>query len=219
VDLIPAYLLIIACFLCCLFGMIAQKNSVRTALFFLWMALVWAGPWIVSLPVRFVSLLYVPMIPAAIIAHFVARYRLRHTPRIRVNDPFSGYRLVTFLPIFIFAVYVLLFRLLGNARPDDLTILLLVFVLALIWISFPCYAICGNGIWYWGELHTWDQYESYSWTTRDDAAVVELKQRERFREPFGSRLVRLTVPLEDIEAARQLLEANLANSASGEAKA
>jgi hypothetical protein len=196
-DLSPAYLLIAASFLFLLFGMIAPTESVRTALFFLWMAL---------------------MSTAAVIAHFVTRHRLRHIPCIRVNDPYRGYRL-TYILIFTFSGYVLLLNPLGDSRPDDLTIPFLIFVFVLIRASFPWYKICGNGIWSWGELHTWDEYESYSWTTSDDGALVELKQRKKFREPFGSRLVRLTVPQENSDAAKQLLEANLVDSAPEEAKA
>ena len=192
--------------------LIAPKTSVRIAFVFLWIVLFEASHWIESFPDWFYGVLIAATVPAGVIASFVTRRRVI-PPCVRVNDPYRDYRLVFLLVIFIFSGYVL-FRLSRGVLGDFLaiTIPLLLVVFALFYALNLRSEICGNGIRQWGEFHTWDQYESYVWTARDDGALVEFKQRERFREPFASRLVRLTVPLESSEAAKQLLEANLTNS-------
>jgi hypothetical protein len=225
-DLIPAYLLIAAGFLCFLFGMIAQKKSVRIALGLPWIAILvtrWVAPdWIVSIQDGFFRFLIVMTMPAIVYSNFVTSRRRIIPPCVGVNDPYRSYRLVFFLIIFILISFILSGKLLYSVDIlHDLTIIIpaflfLVFVF-LVLLRLRC-EICGNGIWYWWTLHTWDEYESYTWTTEDDAAVVELKYRKNFWRST-SDLVRLAVPLANIEAARQLLEANLANSASGESKA
>jgi hypothetical protein len=85
-------------------------------------------------------------------------------------------------------------------------------VMGFLILSLAIAELIARPILSWGTLHSWDEYESYFWTTRDDAAVVVPKQRQKFREAFASRLVRLTVPPESVEAVTQLLEANLPNS-------
>ncbi len=218
-DIVLACSLIVASFLCCLFGMIAPKTSVRIGFWVLWIVLFEASHWIESFPDWFYGFLIAATVPAGVIAGFVTRRRVI-PPCVRVNDPYRGYRLVFLSVIFIFSGYIL-FRLsrgvLGNFLAITIPLLLVVFALLFSLRERP--EICGNGIWNLGGLHTWDQYESYVWTTSDDGALVELKQREEFREPFDSRLVRLTVPLESSEAAKQLLEANLTDSVRKEAGA
>jgi hypothetical protein len=203
---ISAYLLIVACFLCALFGMIASTRSVRTASLFLWMALLVSHRWIVSFPERFEGFLFASIIPAAIIAHFVIRRRLT-LPCVVVEVPHRT------TSAFVASLLIIFFSIvLVDSRDISLILMVATVVFFLIYASYQRFQICGNGIWSWGTLHSWDEYESYFWTTRDHAAVVILKQRQKFREAFASRLVRLTVPPESVEAVKQLLEANLPNS-------
>ena len=67
--------------------------------------------------------------------------------------------------------------------------------------------ICGNGVWQWGTLHPWEEYESFSWKwkTKDS---VELRLVSKLWICSSTRLM---VPPEDREAVQQLLEANLPN--------
>jgi hypothetical protein len=68
--------------------------------------------------------------------------------------------------------------------------------------------ICGNGIWHMGEFHPWDEYKFFSWKSKDEKAVVELRAavKRRFKT---RRALSLVVPPENIESAKRLLEANL----------
>jgi hypothetical protein len=155
-----------------------------------------------------------------VIDYFVRRSTII-PPHIRVNEPYHrASALVVFLLIFIFLLFALfsssghISDIWGVAGLDVVPVVLFILYL------FRRSAICGNGVWHWWKLHTWDEFESYAWTTRDDGAAVVLKQRERFQKSFASpRFVRLIVPLENSEAAKQLLEANLASSPSEPVKA
>lgn len=69
--------------------------------------------------------------------------------------------------------------------------------------------ICANGLWLSGTLVAWNNYESASWTMKDKKAVVELAIAGK--EPWESySYLFLTMPPENVEAAKQLLDANLA---------
>jgi hypothetical protein len=181
-------------------------------------------PWVavlmwLALSGRFPVFVIVAVILTMVIDYFVRRSSII-PPHIRVNEPYHrASALMVFLLIFIFSVFAL-FSSSGHisyirAVAPCFFVLVVLFLLYLFGRS----EICGNGIWHWRKLHTWDEFESYSWTTRDDGAAVVLKQRERFREAFASRFVRLIVPRENSEAAKQLLEANLASSPSEPVKA
>jgi hypothetical protein len=78
--------------------------------------------------------------------------------------------------------------------------------------------ICASGLWLNGTLVGWNNYESSSWAMKDKKAVVELAIAGRRPYEFYSSLL-LAVPPENVEAAKQLLEANLVDSAPEEAKA
>jgi hypothetical protein len=91
--------------------------------------------------------------------------------------------------------------------------------LAGFFIDMVCHPaeICANGVWYNGTLHEWSSFERFAWRGQGDKTVVELEYSKEVQTPFLSQ--RITVPPQNREAAKQLLEANLTNSAPEEAKA
>jgi hypothetical protein len=92
--------------------------------------------------------------------------------------------------------------------------------LAGFFIGTVCQAaeICTNGVWYNGTLHEWSSFERFAWSEQGDKTVVELVYSKEFQTPFLLSQ-RISVPPQNRDAAKQLLEANLTNSAPEAAKA
>ncbi len=139
-DLIPAYLLIVACFLCFLFGMIAREKSVSIALGLPWIAILvarWVAPdWIVPLQDGFFLFLIVMTMPAIIIA--TSRRRII-PPCVGVNDPYRSYRLAFFLIIFILIFFILSGKLLYSVDIlHGLTIMIPAFLFLVFVFLFSC---------------------------------------------------------------------------------
>jgi hypothetical protein len=68
--------------------------------------------------------------------------------------------------------------------------------------------VCGNGVWQYGRLTPWNEYESFCWISKPSGAV-ELTLTQDSRWIFG-RLTLIVQP-EDRETVHQLLVANLPN--------
>jgi hypothetical protein len=210
-DLFLACVLIAASFLCVLFGSIARKNSVSILLMLVWIALWETSRRIASLA-QFEGFFFATMIPALVVRHIVNRRRVM-PPCIRVNSFYRGFLIVVVSLLVVFFWVLGFFGRLGTIS-EMLKVATLTFML--VYVLWQRTEICGNGIWEWGAIHAWDEYEYFLWTGTDNGAIAELKVREGFREPFGPRLFRLTIQREGSAAAKQLLQANLINRASDE---
>jgi len=73
-----------------------------------------------------------------------------------------------------------------------------------ILILFEKIEICGNGVWGYGGLRPWEEYESFYWKWKTKDSVELRLVSKSWRRP-----TRLMARPEDREAVQKLLEANL----------
>jgi hypothetical protein len=218
-QVIAAYMLVVAYFLSLLFERIKPTSSVANK--FLLLAVLVSIPAIymgacvlhgISRGVFFV-LLFASMPAAELTARAIRRRRTTIPPRLRVRGAnYNVPALVTGMLLLVIAQSVIF----AIVIEDRWTY---VIPLVLVMNSYPAYFIVsklarseiyGNGIWFGGELFTWDKFDCFTWTMKDSKAVVEFgiggKKPRQMDHPL-----RLTVPPENVQVARQLLEENLPN--------
>jgi hypothetical protein len=147
---------------------------------------------------------------AALIAYLIQKRRVK-SPFVRVND-FGLGKAALVISFAATAGFFLLIGLCANSRAFPGVIAFLIAALCCAFIIIVLRErskICGNGIWHHGMPQTWDMFDSFSWTWKDkNSAVVELK-RPGITPLLFCNSLRLTVPPESLEEAKQLLEANL----------
>jgi hypothetical protein len=157
----------------------------------------------------FVGLLFVSLMLVGLIAHLIQRSRFR-PPFVRISRfGFGNAVFATFvLAVAVFSIWLGLYA--PSRVPDVIAFSIAALCFPVIMITLKERTeICGAGVWHHGELHTWDDFESFFWTRKDKKSpVVALKRAGTKPDQLWDSL-RLTVPPENVEAAEQLLSANL----------
>ncbi len=218
-QVIAAYMLVVACFLGFVFERIRPPSSVANKFLLLVVLIsipaVYMGACLshgTSRDVFFVFLC-ASMPAAELTARAILRRRATIPPRLRVRgSDFNVPALVTGMLLLVIAQSVIFVVVIEDRGSHIIPLILMM-------NSYPAYflvtrltrsEICGNGIWFRGELFTWDKFDCFTLTMKERKAVVEFgiggrKPSETYRP------LRLTIPCQNVEVAKQLLEENLPN--------
>lgn len=218
-QIISAYMLLVACFLALLFWKIESAQSV-TNKFFLLAALIFIPAILMgfcelqgTLRYMFFLLLAASMPVAEFTARAVRRRRSTIPPRIRVKGSnYNATACITAMLLLIVIQSVIIAVVIEDRWTHGIWLILIMalFPADFIVTRSARSEICGNGIWLSGDLFTWDKFDCFTWTMKDKKAVVEFgiggrKPSEIYRP------LRLTVPSQNVGVAKQLLEENLPN--------
>ncbi len=214
-QIISAYMLLAACFLAYLFWRESGSNKffLLTALIFVPAILMGFRELQGTLQYVFFLLLVASMPVAEFAARAVRRRRSTIPPRVRVKG--SNHNATACITAMLFLI-IIQSVIIAVVMEDRWThSIWTILIMALVPVNFIVTSaarseICANGIWLNGELFTWDKFDCFTWTMKDNKAVVEFgiggrKPSEIYRP------LRLTAPPQNVGLAKQLLEENLPN--------